>query len=59
MTFPAILYVLFALLSAGGMFLVVDHFRGRGLAMAYALAVLILFAALGVALALLVQTSGL
>ena len=55
MTFAAILYVLFALLSAGGMFLVVDHFRGRGLAVAYALAVLILFAALGVGLVVLFQ----
>ena len=57
MTFSAILYVLFALLSASGMFLVVDHFRGRGLAVAYALAVLILFAALGVVFALMLQAS--
>ncbi len=59
MTFAAILYVLFALLSAGGLFLIVDHFRTRALAVVYALAVLLLFAALGVAMLVMLQISGL
>ena len=58
MTFASILYVLFALLSAGGMFWVVDHFRTRQLAVVYALIVLLLFAALGVALVVLFRAAG-
>lgn len=59
MTFAAVLYVLFALVSAAGLFLVVDHFRGRGLAIGFAVAVLAFFAALGVALLLAIRASGL
>jgi drug/metabolite transporter superfamily protein YnfA len=43
---PSILFVLFALFSAAGAFLIVSHFRSRAAGIAAALLILFFFAAL-------------
>ena len=46
MSLPALLFSLFALFSAAGVFLIVAHYRGRRAAILGALLSLVLFAAL-------------